>query len=154
MISIALYAPSSPQRLVDCARVVFHSDIVDLLVIIKPVGMAAQVGLAEVSKLAYRLNKNLVILSQLDELKEVVDVDVVLYLVHDENAKELRNVLREIGLDKRICIVIPAGDISIPKSEMIGGEIVKHSLPRIGGVPAADVALTIYEIAKLVNRNV
>ncbi len=149
MIAIALYAPSSPQRLVDCARVVYSSGVADTLVVVKPVGMAAQVGLAEVSKLAYRSGKKLVILSQLDEVREVLDIDETLYLVHDDSAHEIAPVIMELGMDKRICIVIQGGETSIPKHEMSKGIPVKHSIPAMDPVPVADVALVVAELMKL-----
>jgi len=150
---IALYSPSSPQRLVDCAKVAFSTDLIAALVVIKPVGMAAQVGLAEVSKMAYKMGKNLVILSQIEELVEVLDVDRVLYLVHDPNAQRLSEVLKALGSNRKICIVIPGGEGALPKSDVVRGELVRHSLPQIGNVPAADVALVISELTSCVRSS-
>ncbi|MEM2757298.1 MAG: RecB-family nuclease, partial [Sulfolobales archaeon] len=61
---------SSPQRLIDVAKVVYnfeYSNIINTLVITKPVGSAAQVGIPEISKLAYKLGRTLVILPSINE---------------------------------------------------------------------------------------
>ncbi|NPA96752.1 MAG: hypothetical protein GXO32_04030 [Crenarchaeota archaeon] len=152
MICIALYAPSSPQRLVDAARAIFGSGIVDLLVVIKPVGMAAQVGLAEVSKVAYKRGKNLVILSQLSEVRDVLNLNKVFILVHDSDAKLLREAVGAVNQGDRLCVVIQGSEVSIPKAELVQAEPVRHSLPEIGVNPVADVALVLYELRSLAPR--
>jgi len=149
LIAIAIYTPSSPQRLVDCARIVYSSGIIDTLIVVKPVGMAAQVGLAEISKIAYKAGKKLVILSQLDEVREVLNVDEVLYLVHDETVQDVATTIKGLGLDKRLCIVVQGGEATIPRQELAKGIPVRHRLPMMAPVPSADVALVIVELMEL-----
>ncbi|HID80491.1 MAG TPA: hypothetical protein EYP48_02100 [Ignisphaera sp.] len=141
-LHLVVYAPSSPQRLIDIARLAFSFDFVKSLVIVKPTGMAAQVGLADVSKLSYKTNRNLLILHSLSELPEVIKVDRMFVLVHDVEARDLKDI--EIQGD--IAIVIQGGDMPIPKQEIAVAEPITIAVSYGSAIPVADTAILLFII--------
>ena len=147
MIVLAVYAPTSPQRLLDVARLAFSSSVVDILAVIRPSAMAAQVGVPEVGKLAYKTGRRLAILPQIQDLSEVMGVSTIAFLVHDESAYSLEEVLKESG--ESIAIVIQGGDTPFTKGDLALGKPVKHSMPEIPPIPAADAALVIETVARI-----
>ncbi len=142
-LHIAVYAPSSPQRLVDMARLAFAFDFVKSFIVIKPTGMAAQVGLADVSKMAYKLGKNLVILQSLNELIEVLKTDRVFVLVHDPEARSIE----EVQIEGDVVIVIQGGEAPIPKQEAAIGEPIRIPLDYGITIPVADEAILLHVLA-------
>ncbi len=143
-LHIAVYAPSSPQRLVDMARLAFAFDFVKSFIVVKPTGMAAQVGLADVSKMAYKLGKNLVILQSLSELIEVLKADKIFVLVHDPEARSVE----EVQMEGDIIVVIQGGEAPIPKQEAALGEPIRIPLDYGTSIPVADEAVLLYVLAK------
>ena len=143
-LHLAIYAPSSPQRLIDVARLAFSFDFVKSLVIVKPTGMAAQVGLADVSKLSYKTSRNLLILHSLSELSEVLRVDKMFVLVHDSEAKSLK----DIEMRGDIAIVIQGGDTPIPKQEIAFAEPITIPVSYTSAIPVADTAILLYIISE------
>nr|WP_236748920.1 RecB-family nuclease [Acidianus manzaensis] len=69
-IIIGLHNTTSSQRLIDFAKVIFNFDI-KYFVITKVSGTAAQVGIPEVSRLAFKNNKSIIILP---DLKDAIDL--------------------------------------------------------------------------------
>ena len=147
MIVLAVYAPTSPQRLLDVARLAFSSNVIDIFAVIKPSAMAAQVGVPEVGKLAYKMGRRLAILPQIQDLSEVMGVNTIAFLVHDESAYSLEEVLKESS--ESIAIVIQGGDTPFTKGDLALGKPVKHSMPEIPPIPAADAALVIEAIMRV-----
>ncbi len=145
-VFLVLYAPTSPQRLVDVARLAFSIPVVDAFVVVKPSGMAAQVGIPEVSKLAYKMGKSFVILPQLQDVVETLPVKKVLFIVHDENAEDLTSI--EIPCED-LAIVVQGSELSFSKNDLALGIPVKLSfLERAPPIPASDAVLALYEVSK------
>ena len=143
-LHLVIYAPSSPQRLIDIARLAFSFDFVRSLVIVKPTGMAAQVGLADVSKISYKTGRNLLILHSLSELSEVLRVDKMFVLVHNAEARNLKDV--EIRGD--IAIVVQGGDTPIPKQEIAIAEPITIPVSYGFAIPVADTAILLFIISE------
>mgnify|MGYP000400855914 CR=1 FL=1 len=146
-IYIAIHNVSSPQRLTDVAKIVFSEcSPFSCLIISKPTGMAAQVGVPDVSKMAYKLGKNLLIISSLQDLSEVIDVSKV-YIVHPAEGSNYIS-LDELSTDDKTLYVISGSDVGFTKSELALGEVVyvKPFKRSIGVV--AEVALITYGLMR------
>jgi len=137
---------SSPQRLVDIAKVVYsfeYSEIVNALVITRPTGSAAQVGIPEVSKLAYKLGKSLIILPSVSDAVELIKPSNVFLIYKGDDSKPLETV----EIPNNSMIVVSCSDTGFTKSELALGT---HVFPRYfnsGIGPVAEVALSLYIIA-------
>ncbi len=146
-IYLVAYAPTSPQRLVDLAKLAFSLSFVEALVVVKASGMAAQVGIPEVSKLAYKLDKKLIILPQLQDIKDVLQIDKVLIVVRDEEAQSIEHI--EMPSNGRIAVVVQAGEVSIPRQELAIGEPVKIPfLGRAPPIPVADAVMSLFILSQ------
>ena len=143
MFAVAIYNVSSPQRLVDVARLVYGSNVVDMLVVVKPTGMAAQVGLPEVSKLAYRKSKKLLVLTSVQELQEVLSGRRLVFIVHGVSGV---GYLEDAELRGDEVFVVHGGDGTFTRSELALGEaFTLRGFEELQN-PVADVAITLYHL--------
>ena len=143
MFAVAIYNVSSPQRLVDVARLVYGSNVVDMLVVVKPTGMAAQVGLPEVSKLAYRKSKKLLVLTSVQELQEVLPGRRLVFIVHGVSGV---GYLEDAELRGDEVFVVHGGDGTFTRSELALGEaFTLRGFEELQN-PVADVAITLYHL--------
>ncbi|MEM1832411.1 MAG: RecB-family nuclease, partial [Desulfurococcaceae archaeon] len=71
---LALYSPSSVQRLLDFLKTVYAVNNV-VPVVIKPFGAAAQVGVPEAHRISYKLSKPLIILPEIMDLKRLLSCE-------------------------------------------------------------------------------
>ncbi len=117
---IVLYAPTSVQRLLDFQKTVYCFNK-HVPVIIKPVGAAAQIGVPEAHKLAYKMNKPLIILPEINDLFNVLNVSKVYYL--SRNGRETS--IEDIGIDDKTAIVIVGGEQEPGKKELEGVDIIR-----------------------------
>ena len=119
-VFVVAHAPTSVQRLEDFARFVFNfGDPIKALVITKPSGVAAQVGVPDVSKMAYKLDKNVMILPDIDDAIELLKPDVV-YTVTYEYGSE-----GDVDLSSRAMIVVGLTDPGLTKQEAQKGIAIK-----------------------------
>ena len=122
-IYLAIHNISSPQRLTDVAKIVFSEcSPFNCLIISKPTGMAAQVGVPDVSKMAYKLGKNLLIVSSLQDLSEVIDVGKV-YIVYPAEGGNYIS-LDKLSTDDKTLYIISGSDVGFTKSELALGEVI------------------------------
>jgi len=150
IVHLAIYAPSSPQRLMDIAKLLQVFEFVNSLIVIKPVGMAAQIGLAEASKIVYKINKNLIILSSISELSDVINYDKVIFVLPGQRgATDIENLFEEIT-DKRIVLVFRGGETTISKQDLAIGTIATiDAFAEIDvSSPIAEVGITLYKLWK------
>lgn len=145
-VFLAANNASSPQRLVDVAKVVYNferSDIIEALIITKPVGSAAQVGVPEVSKLAYKLGRRLVVLPSINDALELLRPTKVFLVCRTEESQPLE--VAEVVSGS--LFVISCSDVGFTKNELALGMHVypKHFNSGIG--PAAEAALTLHALA-------
>ena len=142
---IALYSVSSVQRLLDFIKTVYaFNDATP--VIIKPIGAAAQIGVPEAHKLAYKLGKPLIVLPEIQDLIEIVKVEK-LYLLTPRgrsiDIEELSNVS-----ESSIAIVVNGGDTDFTRQELQYGEGVWIKDIPTNLPPQSIAALLLYIIRK------
>ncbi len=121
---------SSPQKLMDLAKTVYTlSD--DVLIITRATGMAAQVGVPEVSKYAYKLKRSVIVMPNLQDLIEIIKPSKTLLLVPEdfEGARDLCELVTDNS-----AIVISGNEDGFSRNELgIGDKVfikdVKEYLP-------------------------
>ncbi len=150
-IYLTVYAPSSSQRLIDIARLAFYSNIISGLIIVKPIGMAAQLGIPEISKVAYKLDKKLIILPTIKDLKETLVIDDIIFIVDSShNVPDLDEL--QIDFNNVVAIVIQGGETTFTKEDLALGRCAKISefLPGLSSAvaEATAVILKIYRRVK------
>ncbi|MFP3225391.1 MAG: RecB-family nuclease [Sulfolobaceae archaeon] len=118
---IVLHNVSSSQKLIDFAKLAFQLNIKHL-VVTKVGGVAAQAGLAEVSKIAYKLNKSFLIFPDLKDAIDLLSPDAV-YLITQQAKKEISQ--REFENKKRIMLVFSGLESGFNKLELSLGEAYK-----------------------------
>ncbi len=113
---------SSVQRLVDMARIVVSLDL-EILVVTKAYGAAAQSGIPEASRLLLKERKGLVVLPELKDAVEFYSPDQVL-LIDRDNAKAQLGVEELRGLQGRVMVVLNGSDAPFSPQELALGRPV------------------------------
>ncbi len=147
-VFVILNNVSSPQRLMDTAKVVFSvkGGIKPAgFVVCRASGMAAQTGVPEVARLAYKLGESFLILPSLNDAIEVINPTKVLLLVN-EGGRELKEVIKELSKDDVVALVVSGSDNGFSKGELGLGQLVSISYFRTLP-PAPAVATALYIIA-------
>jgi SpoU rRNA methylase family enzyme len=149
-----LHNTNSSQRVADTARIAFGLGY-KTLVISKAVGPAAQIGLPEAQKLAIRYNANIIFLSDLSEVIELLQPDVTLVVVPgkygganlSETLSKLSQRLSEI---KKVLLVFGGSEPGLTQKEMKLGEVVHPDgvIEDIGTV--GTVAITLYAVSQTI----
>ncbi len=141
---VCLYNVSSVQRVIDFIKTVYSfKDYIP--VIIKPIGAAAQIGIPDAYKIAYKLDKPLIVLPELSDIMDVLDVRKI-YLI---TGKGVEKDLGEIMSSKDdIAFVINGSDSDFTRQELQYGEPIKlrdisSSIPSI-----ALAAILLYELSR------
>ncbi|GAB6148388.1 RecB-family nuclease [Stetteria hydrogenophila] len=141
-----LHNVSSIQRLVDTARLVYSLGLGEL-VVTKAYGAAAQHGLAEVGRLAYKLDRSFFILPDLKDAVELVRPDRVL-VVTLEHARARIDPANPPRLEGVVLVAFNGGDPDFTAQEAALGEPVYiEGVDRRLGAPA-EAALTLYPILR------
>ena len=145
-----LHSTSSVQRLLDFARLVASLGLGEL-VVTKAYGAAAQHGLGELGRLAYKSNMNLVILPELSDAIDLLRPDIVL-IVTRRGRPEAFDPLAPPRLEGRILVAFNGGDPDFSDAEVgMGKPIYPPSVQgRLG--PAAEAALVLYPLLRSVGR--
>lgn len=135
---------SSVQRLVDAAKLAYSMGFATF-VATSVHGAAAVNGVPEVSRLAFKLSRNFVILSDLKDLKELFS-GASLLLVHHEADRELEDALAEAAkVSGKVLVAVSGQDAGFTPTELSHGIPVK--LPgvnkRLGPLPELTLALYI-----------
>lgn len=140
---IGLHNVTSSQRLIDFARVVFNFDI-KYLVITKASGTAAQVGIPEISKLAFKNNRSIIILPDLKDAVELLKPKET-FLVSYNQGKEFPNdILKDINKDESYYFVFSGIESGFTKLEQSLGTTVKISNISSDIGPAAMASIFLY----------
>lgn len=125
-IYLVAYAPTSPQRLIDLAKVAYSMDIVKGFIVIKPIGVAAQAGVPEVFRIAYKLGRNFLVLSRINELKELLNIDNIMFIVQNsKEAEDISKLLHKIKNGNSMAIVVQTGETPFMKEDLLHGYIAK-----------------------------
>lgn len=113
---LVLHNVTSTQRLVDTAKIAFDNDA--MFVVTKPGGTAAQAGIPEVSKMAYRLNKPFLVLPDLKDALELLSPEKV-FLVTGTGRR-----VSEEEIKGKAMVVLPGTENGFTKFELTLGEQV------------------------------
>ncbi len=145
-----LHNTSSVQRLLDFARLVAGLGLGEL-VVTKAYGAAAQHGLGELGRLAYKNNMNLVILPDLGDAIDLLKPENVL-IVTRRGEPEAFDPLAPPHLEGRILVAFNGGDPDFGEAEIgMGKPIYPPGVQgRLG--PAAEAALVLYPLLRSVGR--
>ncbi|MEM0027259.1 MAG: RecB-family nuclease [Ignisphaera sp.] len=123
---LVAYAPSSPYRLVDLAKVAYSFNFVTGFVVVRPTGLAAQSGLPEVFKLAYKYGKSLFILSQLRELRDILSLDKLIFII--QSHREAPDIEQIIATESEaVAIIVQAGETPFSKEDISMGHVSRIS---------------------------
>lgn len=143
-IYLVLYAPTSVQRIIDFLKTVYAWNNA-LPVIIKPIGAAAQIGVPEAHRLAYKAGKPLIVLPEINDLKEVLGLENIYYITDYGETRKINDIIIE-----KTAFIISGGDHEPSKKELIDIETIKlEEIP--SNVPAtALAALILFILSKRV----
>ncbi len=141
---IALYSVSSVQRLLDFIKTVYAFNHATP-VIIKPIGAAAQIGVPEAHKLAYKLGKPLIVLPEIQDLIEIVKVEE-LYLLTPKGRSIDIEEFSSVSEGSSIAVVVNGGDTDFTRQELQYGEGVWIKDIPINLPPQSIAALLLYII--------
>lgn len=139
---IGLHNVTSSQRLIDFARVVFNFNV-KYLVVTKVSGTAAQVGVPEVSRLAFKNNKSLIILPDLKDAIELLRPKETFLISHNEG-KELTAEIYKAIENESYYFVFPGIESGFTKLEQALGTTIR--LPNLSSDigPAAMASIFLY----------
>ena len=142
-IIVGLHNITSSQRLIDFAKIVFNLGV-EKLVITKASGTAAQVGIPEVGKLAFKVSKSLLILPDLKDSIELLKPSSV-YLISSSARDEINiETLRSKAEEDTMLIVFSGIESGFSKIEQSLGNYVK--IPKLSQDlgPEAEAAILLY----------
>lgn len=138
---------SSPQRLVDFAKLVYGlSNLRSNLVFTRVSGMAAQTGVPEVSKYLYRLGKPLLVLPSPQDVVDLLKPDKILVLAKTEISRDINEVANE--LRGRVALLVNGSDSPPSKTELSLGDHVTVKELDPSSPPQAVLAIVLYVLMK------
>ncbi len=135
---IVAHAPSSVQRLEDLAKLAFGLPHVKAFVITRPSGAAAQTGIAEVMKVAYKRDKVVLVFPDIDDAIELLNPSKIFTVSFDFGKKVDR-----LELDEKTMIVVGASDPGLSKVDAQKGEPVYPSITEADVGPIAALSILI-----------
>ena len=141
-IYLVLYAPTSVQRIIDFLKTVYAWNNA-VPVIIKPIGAAAQIGVPEAHRLAYKAGKPLIVLPEINDLREVLGLKNIYCITDYGETKKITDIVTE-----KTAFIISGGEQETSKKELIDIETIKlEEIPM--NIPAtALTALILYVLSK------
>jgi len=151
---LVAYAPSSPHRLMDMAKLAFSMSMVKAFVAIKPTGIAAQTGVPEVFRLAYKLDKRFLVFPRIQDVKELINIDDALFLVHQGDVQDVCSAVGQLG--KRVALVVQSGETPFTKEDLSMGRPVRiseldgYSSPN----PVAEAAIALFKLYSALYKGV
>ncbi|MCI2415598.1 MAG: RecB-family nuclease [Candidatus Aramenus sp.] len=132
---IGLHNATSYQRLMEFSRAAFTFNV-KYLVLTKVGGTAAQSGVPDLSKIAFKSGKSFIVLPDLKDAIDLLKPDYV-YLVSSSAGEELS--VEGIDADKNVLIVFPGIESGFTKIEQSLGKVVK--LPGLEADPGPVASL-------------
>jgi SpoU rRNA methylase family enzyme len=152
-IHVVAFAPSSPHRLVDLARAAYSFNFVDGFIVVKPVSLAAQIGVPEVFKIAYKYGRSFYILANLRELKEILNIDTIVFIL--QNRKEVQDfseVVKNTVMNS-IAIIVQAGETTINKDDLSLGIVARicEMSDLFSPNPVAEVTAVLMKLLKILS---
>jgi SpoU rRNA methylase family enzyme len=137
---IGLHNIASYQRLMDFSKAAFNFDI-KYFVITKVSGTAAQTGIPDLSKIAFKQGKSFIVLPDLKDAIELLQPDSV-YLLTNNSDKELHP--DNIDTNKKILIVFSGIESGFTKVEQSLGETVRFPKIKSDIGPVASLGALLY----------
>ncbi len=136
---LVLYGPTSVQRIIDFIKTVYAFKNA-IPVIIKPIGAAAQIGVPEAYRYSYKIGKPMIILSELNDLCDVLKVGKSYYISPRGEKKHVK----ELAEKDNIAVIVPGGENEpskkeLEKIEVIALDEIPSDLP-----PVSFIALLLY----------
>lgn len=125
---------------------------VTAFIAIKPVAIAAQTGVPDVFKLAYKLDKRFLVFPRIQDLKDLVGIDDVIFIVHSSEAPDLC----EIGFSesRSIAIVVQAGESPLTRDDLSIGRVAR--LGELDGYRSpnavADAAIALVKLRSIISK--
>ncbi|BCU70603.1 RecB-family nuclease [Stygiolobus caldivivus] len=142
-IFVVLHNVSSVQKLIDFVKFAFNLDI-KYVIVTKIGGVAAQAGVPEASKLAYRMNKTFLVLPDLKDAIELFVPDSTILISQQFDRDFSPDVIKS---KKRIMLVFPGIEAGFTKIEQSFGETYKLPLFKGEVPPVASLALISYMLS-------
>ncbi len=148
---VVFHEVSSVQRLQDMAKLVYGLTNEAILVVTRPSGAAAQIGIPEIGKLAYKNNKPLIVLPDIKDAIELLKPKIVLTISNRYgeplNIDKIVDMLSSSG---DIVMIIASGtETGLSKEEAYLGKPVKPPTQGdIGPIASTAIALYILEEAR------
>lgn len=146
-IYLALYAPSSVQKVIDFLKTVYTVNGV-VPVVIRPYGAAAQVGVPEAHRISYKLSKPLIVFPEIGDLTGIIGCDCLYYLSEGGEDVDVPALLRG-STCKKVAFILSSGEHEPGLKELGPARAVWISdVPR--GMPSVALAgVLVYMISKL-----
>ncbi len=155
-VIVVLHNVHSVLRVMDMARLVYGIPLAEMFIISKASGAAAQTGIPEVHKLAYRLGKPLLCVPDLEDAVSLMNPSEIL-LVDPSGERELDRILNNIvhklsESNETVMIVFSGSDTYFTKQEKALGKIVYfNNLDRPLGC-IAEAAIFLHELLKKLKK--
>lgn len=142
-----LHAPDSARTIKEFVRIVIQGYEASNLVLTRVQGSATQ-GIEQASKDCFKAGKNLLVLSDLDDMKELVALDAIYLFPPPQFATgtlDVQRVAAEMREGKKVAFVFGGGKVSgLTRKELQAGEPVKV-IERDAG-PLATCAILLHEL--------
>ncbi|AWR97254.1 exonuclease [Acidianus sulfidivorans JP7] len=142
-IIVGLHNITSSQRLIDFARVIFNFDI-KYFVITKVSGTAAQVGIPEISKLAFKNNKSIVILPDLKDAIDLLKPSKTILISHNQGQDFAFSDIINKDSNETYYFVFSGIESGFSKLEQALGTTVKLSSIKSDIGPTALASIFLY----------
>ncbi len=143
-VYVAITGASSPQRVVDTVKTVIAArwDEIKGFIVAKATGLAAQAGVPEATRLAYRAGIPLIFMPTLKDAIEALAPDHVALITQWEDAEPLSKGSFEDN--STVLIAVSGLDEDFPKQDLGLGK--PYKIPGFRGRlgPVAEIALAIY----------
>ncbi|OYT60470.1 MAG: exonuclease [Desulfurococcales archaeon ex4484_217_1] len=155
MLAIMVHNISSAQRLIEIAKLIFNYTTqleVQTLILSKVTGSAAQSGIPEVSKLAYKHNRSVLIVNEIKEAVELIKPEKVFIVTTAVKSTVKIDEVASLAKRSRILLIFPGTEEAFPKHDLTLGIPfnIEGISEKIGVVPY--ISITLHEIIKQLNR--
>ncbi|MGB9709825.1 RecB-family nuclease [Infirmifilum uzonense] len=151
-----LHNTQSSQRLAEVARTVYGLGF-NYLIVTKAVGSAAQVGVPEAQKLAYKFGRNLLVLADLSEAIELLQPRKVLLVMPGKYGgrglhEALAEAAKELREGDKVFLVFGGVEPGLSQRELKLGEMVSPEGVEEDIGTVALVAISLYRVNELLRR--
>ncbi len=146
-VFVVLHNVHSVSKVVDTAQVVYGLGFPNFI-ISKPEGTAAQSGVPDANKLAYKLKANFMVLPDLPDVLELLEVSRPVLVVSPMLTKTriaLDELADRVASGERVVIVLSGSNSSFSRKEMDLGECVSLDT-RIDIGPPGTISIILHHL--------